>query len=145
LRTRLKYLDQFGEVKIIANAEYRYKLADDFFGAKLKGAVFIDAGNVWRLHAQPGQPDSEFRLNNILPGTAIDIGTGFRFDLAFFVFRLDAALKFRDPQFSGSDSWVLVKNFSELFKSGAFKANYRATSGDSYNFMQLNFGVGMPF
>jgi len=146
LRTRLKYLDQFGEVKIIANAEYRYKLADNFFGAKLKGAFFIDAGNVWRLHAQPNEKDAEFRLNNILPATAIDIGTGFRFDLAFFVFRLDAALKFRDPQFSGSNSWVLVNHFNELFKSGAFKANYRATnSGDTYNFMQLNFGVGMPF
>jgi outer membrane protein assembly factor BamA len=146
LRTRLKYLDQFGEIKIIANAEYRYKLADDFFGAKLKGAFFIDAGNVWRLHKQAGDPNVEFKLNNILQSTAIGIGTGFRFDLAFFVFRLDAALKFKDPQFSGADSWVLINHFNELFKSGAFKANYRATnSGDTYNFMQLNFGIGMPF
>ncbi|SHN13830.1 Surface antigen [Mucilaginibacter sp. OK098] len=146
LRTRLKYLDQYGEIKIIANAEYRYKLADDFFGAKLKGAVFMDAGNVWRLHKQPDQPNSEFRLDNILQSTAIGIGTGLRFDLAFFVFRLDAAFKFKDPQFSGSNSWVLINHFDELFKSGAFKANYKATnSGDTYNFMQLNFGVGMPF
>jgi len=146
LRTKLKYLDQFGEIKIIANAEYRYKLADDFFGSKLKGAVFIDAGNVWRLHKQPDQPNSEFRLNNILPSTAIGIGTGLRFDLSFFVFRLDAAFKFRDPQFSGSDSWVLIRHFNELFNSGPFKTNYRlANSGDTYNFMQLNFGVGMPF
>ncbi|WP_299588822.1 BamA/TamA family outer membrane protein [Mucilaginibacter sp.] len=146
LRTRLKYLDQFGEIKIIANAEYRYKLMDDFFGSKLKGAVFIDAGNVWRLHKQPDQPNSEFRLDNILQSTAIGIGTGLRFDLAFFVFRLDAAFKFKDPQFTGSDSWVLINHFNELFKSGTFKANYKATnSGDTYNFMQLNFGIGMPF
>jgi outer membrane protein insertion porin family len=146
LRSRLKYLDQFGEIKIIANAEYRYKLADNFFGAKLKGAFFVDAGNVWRLHKQPGDPNVEFRFNNILQSTAIGIGTGFRFDLAFFVFRLDAALKLKDPQFSGSESWVLVDHFNELFKSGAFKANYKAAnSGDSYNFMQLNFGIGMPF
>lgn len=146
LRTRLKYLDQFGEIKIIANAEYRYKLADNFFGSKLKGAFFIDAGNVWRLHKQANEPNAEFRLNNILPATAIDIGTGLRFDLAFFVFRLDAAFKFRDPQFAGSDSWVLLKHFNEMFHSGEFKANYKATNtGDSYNFMQLNFGIGMPF
>lgn len=151
-RDRLKYLDQFGEIKIIANAEYRYKLADDFFGSKLKGAVFIDAGNVWRLNKQAENPNGEFRLGNIWNSTAIGIGTGLRFDLSFFVFRLDAAFKFKDPQFNGSDQWVLVKHFNELFHSGAFKQAYHNAnsgtvpgSGDSYNFMQLNFGVGLPF
>jgi outer membrane protein assembly factor BamA len=146
LRSKLKYLDQFGEVKIISNLEYRYKLVDDFFGSKLKGAVFIDAGNVWRLSRQPNEPNAEFRLNNILQSSAMDIGTGLRFDLAFFVFRLDAALKFKDPQFTGSDQWVLIDHFNELFHTGPFKTAYRTNnSGDTYNFMQLNFGVGMPF
>jgi len=144
-RNRLKYLDQFGEVKFVMNAEYRYKLVNNFFGSVLKGAFFMDAGNVWRLHKQSQYPNEEIRLNNIWPSTAIGIGTGFRFDLAFFVFRLDAALKFKDPQFSGSDQWVLVNHFNELFHSGPFKAAYRKTNGESYNFMQLNFGVGMPF
>ena len=146
LRNRLKYLDQFGEVKIISNLEYRYKLVDDFFGAKLKGAVFIDAGNIWRLHSQPNEPNVEFRINNFLQSSAMDIGTGLRFDLSFFVFRLDAAFKFKDPQFNGSQQWVLVNHFNELFYSGPFKNAYKtANSGDSYNFMQLNFGIGMPF
>jgi outer membrane protein assembly factor BamA len=108
--------------------------------------VFVDAGNVWRLHKQPNQPGSEFRLDNLLQSTAMDIGTGLRFDLAFFVFRLDAAFKFKDPQFTGSDSWVLINHFGELFRAGDFKARYKAANtGDTYNFMQLNFGVGMPF
>ena len=146
LRARLKYLDQFGEIKIISNLEYRYKLADDFFGSKLKGAIFMDAGNIWRLHPQPGAPDVEFRFNNLLPSTAMDIGTGLRFDLAFFVFRLDAAFKFKDPQFYGPDQWVLINHFNELFRTGPFKKAYEANnSGDTYNFMQLNFGIGMPF
>lgn len=145
-RTRLKYLDQFGEIKIISNLEFRYKIADDFFGSKLKGAVFIDAGNVWRLHAQPNQHNVEFKFNNILQSTAMDIGTGLRFDLSFFVFRLDAAFKFKDPQFNGSNQWVLVNHLNELFHSGTFKTSYKLNnSGDSYNFMQLNFGIGMPF
>jgi outer membrane protein insertion porin family len=146
LRTRLKYLDQFGEVRIISNLEYRYKLADNFFGSVLKGAVFIDAGNIWRLEPQAGAPNVDFRLNNILPATAMDIGTGLRFDLAFFVFRLDAAFKFKDPQFSGSNQWVLIDHFNELFYKGPFKTAYQIdNSGDTYNFMQLNFGIGMPF
>jgi hypothetical protein len=51
-RARLKYIDQFGEVKLVMNAEYRYKLANNFFGTVLKGAVFIDAGNIWRFHPE---------------------------------------------------------------------------------------------
>ncbi|MGY8712157.1 hypothetical protein RAD16_41090, partial [Bradyrhizobium sp. 18BD] len=82
---------------------------------------------------------------------------GLRFDLGFFIFRLDAAFKFKDPQFNGSDQWVLVKHFGELFSDGPFKKAYyqnnatakdsngKVTKGDSYNFMQLNFGVGLPF
>lgn len=146
LRTRLKYLDQFGEVRIVSNLEYRYKLASDFFGSVLRGAVFTDAGNIWRLQPQAGAPNVDFRLNNILPATAMDIGTGLRFDLAFFVFRFDAAFKFKDPQFSGADQWVLINHFNELFYNGPFKRAYQiANSGDTYNFMQLNFGIGMPF
>lgn len=144
-RSRLKYIDQFGEIKIIANAEYRYTLANNFFGAKLKGAVFMDAGNVWRLGKKAENPNGEFRFNNLLQSTAIGIGTGLRFDLSFFVFRLDAAFKFKDPQFNGSDQWVLLKHPGELFSSGSFKADYNKLNGENYNFMQLNFGIGLPF
>jgi outer membrane protein insertion porin family len=156
LRDRLQYLDQFGEIKIITNTEYRYKIADDFFGSILKGAVFMDAGNVWRLGKQaenPGDPtnskietpNGQFKLNNLLQSTAIGIGTGLRFDLTFFVFRFDAAFKFKDPQFNGSDQWVLLNHANELFRSGPFKTSYLQTNGTSYNFLQLNFGIGMPF
>ncbi len=145
-RTRFKYLDQFGEIKIVSNLEYRYKLADNFFGSKLKGAVFLDAGNIWRLHSQPTDPNLQFSFGNIFNSSAIDIGTGLRFDVAFFVFRLDAAFKFKDPQFNGSEQWVLVNHINELFYTGPFKRNYQINnSGDTYNFMQLNFGIGMPF
>ena len=144
-RQRLKYLDQFGEIKITGNLEYRYKIADNFFGTKFKGALFTDFGNVWRLHDQVENPGGQFKLNNLFQSTAIAVGTGFRFDLTFFVFRLDAAFKFKDPQFNGSDQWVLLRHANELFHSGDFKNRYIQTNGETYNFMQLNFGIGLPF
>jgi outer membrane protein insertion porin family len=144
-RARLKYLDQFGEIKLITNAEYRYKLSDDFFGAILKGALFIDAGNVWRLHNTTEDPNGEFKLSTLPQSIAMDIGTGLRFDLGFFIFRFDAALKFKDPQFNGSDQWVLIDHFNELFHSGPFKNSYFDANQESYSFLQLNFGIGMPF
>ncbi len=142
-RARFKYLDQFGEVKIVANTEYRYKIADNFFGSKLKGALFSDIGNVWRLKDEV--PGGKFTLDSLAKTTAIGIGTGIRLDLTFFVFRLDAGFKFKDPQFSGSDQWVLVNHLGELFSSGTFKNNYYNNNGEKYSFMQLNFGIGMPF
>lgn len=142
-RARFKYLDQFGEVKIVANAEYRYKIVDNFFGSKLKGALFSDIGNVWRLKDEV--PGGKFTLATLPQTTAIGIGTGIRLDLNFFVFRLDAGFKFKDPQFSGSDQWVLVNHFGELFSSGNFKNDYLNNNGEKYSFMQLNFGIGMPF
>jgi outer membrane protein insertion porin family len=144
-RSQLKYLDQFGEIKFVANAEYRYKLVNNFFGSKLKGAFFIDAGNVWRLHKEVKNPGGEFRFDRFFSSTAIGIGTGLRFDLAFFVFRFDAAFKVKDPEFAGSDQWVLFKHANELFHSGPFKNTYLQTNGERYNFMQLNFGIGLPF
>jgi outer membrane protein insertion porin family len=155
-RARLQYLDQFGEIKIITNTEYRYKLADNFFGSILKGAVFMDAGNVWRLNKQLENPNDpigtqienpggQFKFNNLYQSFAMDFGTGLRFDLGFFVFRLDAAFKFKDPEFTGADQWVLIEHFNELFHSGPFKQAYEATNNATYAFMQLNFGIGMPF
>jgi outer membrane protein insertion porin family len=145
-RARFKYLDQFGEVKIVANAEYRYKIVDDFFGSKLKGALFSDIGNVWRLRNQPLEnPGGQFSFSSLPKTVGVGVGTGIRLDLGFFVFRLDAGFKFKDPQFSGSEQWVLLNHFDELFSSGSFKNNYKQSTGENYSFMQLNFGIGMPF
>ncbi len=155
LRARTTYLDQFGEIKIIGNIEYRYLIAKSFFGAKLKGATFIDFGNVWRINGDTTQNSGgQFKINNIFSSAAIGIGTGLRFDLGYFIFRFDAALKFKDPQFSGSDQFVLIKHFNELFHDGSFKRNYAIDNSnnidlgkntENYHFLQLNFGIGLPF
>lgn len=145
-RARFKYLDQFGEIKIVANVEYRYKIANNFFGSKLKGAVFTDIGNVWRLRDQPLEnPGGQFSFATLPKTIGVGIGTGIRVDLNFFVFRLDAGFKFKDPQFSGSEQWVLLNHLGELFSSGNFKNTYKQNNGEKYSFMQLNFGIGMPF
>ena len=157
-RARLQYLDQFGEIKIVTNTEFRYKISDDFFGSILRGAFFMDAGNVWRLFKQgsndptqalesPAQnPGGQFQLSKLPQSIAMDLGAGFRFDLGFFIFRFDAAFKFKDPQFDGADQWVLINHFPELFHTGPFKTAYQnANDGLSYNFLQLNFGIGLPF
>lgn len=142
LRLNLRNLDQLGEIKLEANIEYRFKILNNFWGAKLKGATFIDAGNIWRLRDNGVNPEGQFKWNSFVDQIAIGGGFGFRFDLDYFVFRLDIAAKIRDPQFVGSDRWVINK----LFDNKDFRDRYYETNfPDKYNFIQYNFGIGMPF
>lgn len=141
-RVNLRNLDQLGEIKIESNAEFRFRMLNNFFGAKLNGATFLDAGNVWRLREDIINPNGEFRGDKFLSQIALGTGFGLRVDLDYFIIRLDAGLKLKDPQFTGSDQWV-IKDF---FNSKKFKQDYYQTNWpDRYSFIQYNFGVGMPF
>jgi len=142
LRGNLRNLDQLGEIKLEGNLEYRFKIADNVMGAKVKGATFTDFGNIWRRKESVENPGGEFKFNQLFNQLAVGVGAGLRFDLNYFVFRLDAGLKVKDPQFIGSDQYVL----KYLFNKSEFKANYANTHRpDVYRFMQYNFGIGMPF
>lgn len=142
LRLNLRNLDQLGEIKIEGNVEYRFRLMNNLFGAKLKGATFLDFGNIWRIRENELNPGGEFRADQFLGQIAIGSGFGLRFDLDYFVLRLDAGLKVRDPQFTGGDQWVI----SQLFNMREFRDSYRVTNApDRYNFIQYNFGIGLPF
>lgn len=145
VRKTLYGIDQLGEMHIEANLEYRYKLLDKFFGAKLKGAVFLDMGNVWNISSKASAeyPETRFQLKNLGKQIGVGTGMGFRYDVQYFVFRFDIGLKLKDPQFEGSEQWVISK-----FLSGgkAFKdAYYNLNKPDRYRFVQYNFGIGMPF
>lgn len=134
-------LDQIGELHIETNFEYRYKLLNKFFGAKLKGAIFLDAGNVWNV--ANGTSETRFDFKKLGSQIALGAGTGFRYDVQYFVFRFDIGLKLKDPQFTGSDQWVISKFLSG---GGDFKRAYNAANTpDRYRFVQYNFGIGMPF
>ncbi len=150
-RKALFGLDQLAEMRIESNFEYRYKLLNKFFGGTLKGAFFVDAGNVWDVNKISSVVDgvtidngqSVFKLKNFAKQVAIGTGTGLRYDVQYFVIRFDVGLKVKDPQFSGSEQWVIGK-----FLTGGkdFKRDYNATHGpDNYRFLQYNFGIGMPF
>lgn len=142
-RRTLYGVDQLGQMHIETNLEYRYKLLNNFFGAQLKGAFFVDAGNVWNISGGDAPPETYFDFKNLLNQVGIGTGLGFRYDVQYFVFRFDVGLKLKDPQFDGSDQWVIQK-----YLSGAreFKDNYFLNnSPDRYRFLQYNFGIGMPF
>lgn len=112
--------DKMGDIKIEANIEYRFPL----YGY-LKGATFVDLGNIWLLHQSETFPGGEFNWDTFYTQFAMDAGFGFRLDLDFFIVRLDGALKVQDPSRLAGERFVLPKSqFSDIFWS---------------------FGIGYPF
>lgn len=142
LRLNLRNLDQLGEIKLESNVEYRFRMVNNFLGAKLNGATFVDMGNIWRLRDNPLNQNGALEFNKFFSQIAIGTGFGLRFDMDYFTMRLDAGLKLKDPQFSGKDQWVVkyffdAKNFKDTY--------YESHKPDRYNFIQYNFGIGLPF
>lgn len=144
-RKNLTYLDQYGELKLEGNVEYRFKILNNFLGSKLKGATFTDFGNVWRLDKTDNVPGGEIKLNKFFDQLAIGAGAGLRFDVQYFVFRFDVGAKIKDPQFTGSGQWVISKLFSSSERDEFKKEYARTNAPDQYRFLQYNFGIGMPF
>jgi outer membrane protein assembly factor BamA len=88
--------DRFGDIQFETNLEYRFYLFK-LFGFKFNGALFTDIGNVWFMHPSPDFPGGEFTFKHFIKDLGIDVGTGIRVDLGFFLIRLDYALKVHNP------------------------------------------------
>lgn len=142
LRMNFRNLDQLGEIKLEGNVEYRFRVLNDLWGAKVKAATFADIGNIWRIDESELNPGGRFEAGKFLGQLAIGAGAGLRFDLDYFVLRLDVGAKVKDPQFAEGEQWVI----SKWFNGAAFKAAYAESNApDRYRFLQYNFGIGMPF
>lgn len=113
-------IDRIGDIQMEANIEYRFPIY-----SFVKGAIYIDAGNVWLLKENDFFPGGNFKLKNFVSEIALDTGFGLRFDFNFFIFRLDAAIRLRDPANAMDSRWVTLKN--------------------GFDKLALNFGIGYPF
>lgn len=95
------FLDQSGEIKLMANIEYRFPIT-----YRLNGAVFTDAGNVWLINDDPARPGGKFELNKFMDDIAIGSGFGLRVDITYFIIRLDAAVPIRKPYDVEDGRWI---------------------------------------
>jgi outer membrane protein assembly factor BamA len=112
--------NQIGDIQLEGNIEYRFPV----YGW-IKGALFLDAGNIWLLEDAPDLPGGKFEFSEFYKQIALDFGVGIRFDFDFFLFRFDPAIPLKVPSYPENDRWTFDK-------------------------MQLkdivwNFGIGYPF
>jgi len=116
------YPNQSSDIKIEANLEYRYR-----FTTFLEGALFLDAGNIWAINDKDNREGAVFKFNSFYKQIAIGTGTGLRFDLNYFILRVDVGMKVRDPSQIESGGWIV---------------GIRPITGDDFNF---SFAIGYPF
>ncbi|MCB9191174.1 MAG: BamA/TamA family outer membrane protein [Flavobacteriales bacterium] len=116
----LNLQDQFGDIKLEINLEYRFDIYRWF-----KGALFADAGNVWLIKKDEDRPGGLFEFKDFYKELALGAGVGIRLDFSFFIIRFDVATPFHDPGRPVNDRWA-IKDFE-------------------WSDVNLNLGIGYPF
>lgn len=93
------YLDQSGDIKLDASIELRSKL---FW--KFRGAVFVDAGNIWTIRNYDNQPGGVFKFDSFYKQIAVAYGLGLRVDFGFCILRFDFGMKAVNPVYESGRS-----------------------------------------
>lgn len=119
--SKYAYLDQTGDIKLEGNAEYRFVIYE-----RLKGALFVDAGNVWLLKKEEQRPGGEFRLKGLAKEIALGTGFGLRYDFSYIVIRADLGVPIHAPYATG-------------------KSGYYNITGSFWKGLVLNIAIGYPF
>ena len=122
----LQFIDRTGDIKLEWNLEYRFPII-----SYLKGALFVDAGNVW-LRNDQSRPDGNFSRSQFYREIAIGSGLGLRLDFDFFLIRLDIAFPLRSPEPGDGFEWQTAE--INPLSSAWRKEN-----------LQYNIGIGYPF
>ncbi|MGF2412081.1 MAG: BamA/TamA family outer membrane protein, partial [Ferruginibacter sp.] len=152
-----KFNDRTGDIQLESNIEYRYNIAQLIPNTMtLKGALFLDFGNVWNLrNSKPGggTDSAQFQLKNIWKEMGMNAGTGFRLDFNYFVVRFDFGFRFKRPELSYiNDGWKIpALSFNDVLKKIFTKGNvvngvnneeYRKWRYENFNF---TIGINYPF
>ena len=96
-----------GSLKLLSSAEYRFDVVSN-----LKGALFIDAGNIWDITGSKFvDDDAKFNGFSSLKNIAVGSGFGARLDFSFLILRLDVGFKTYEPYLTGN-KWLKNYNFA---------------------------------
>ena len=94
-----EFPNQSGDIKLEANAEYRFAMIGPF-----EGALFVDMGNIWSL--KDNRPGTEFSFPRFYKEIAIGTGAGLRYDFSFVIIRVDLGIRLHDPALIEGKRWI---------------------------------------
>ena len=97
-----------GDFMLEANAEYRFKLMSNLYGA-----TFLDMGNVWALDEDYLWKDCSLSGSPFFKTLAVGTGVGLRYDLQFLVLRLDLGIGIHAPYDTSKSGYYNFEKFSD--------------------------------
>ena len=115
-----------GDYKLEIQTEVRFPLF-----SKLRGAFFVDAGNIWSKNSLIFGEDARL-TRQFLKDIAVDGGIGVRLDISVLILRLDVGIPLRKPWLPRGSEWVIDK-------IGFGSSSWRKDN------IVLNIGIGYPF
>ena len=109
----------------------------------LKGAFFVDAGNIWNF--KNTKPDgsfdtTQFKFQNIYKQLGVSAGTGLRLDFSYFLVRFDMGFRFKRPDIPLNDGW----QFPDITLKNLF-GNSEANKKWRYENFNFTIGIDYPF
>jgi len=107
------FIDQSGDIKLESNLEYRFGISK-----VVKGALFLDVGNIWLANEDENRPGSQFNIHTFYKQLAVGTGFGLRFDFTFFVLRTDLGFPIRNAYQTDGENWLF--GTGKGFKSALF-------------------------
>ena len=107
-RDRYTYYDQTGTFKFEANTEYRFPILGYF-----KGAIFLDAGNIWLLKKEDHRTGGQLKMKNFFDELALGTGVGLRFDMSMLVVRADLGIAIHAPYDTGKSGYYNIPKFKD--------------------------------
>lgn len=115
-----EFYDQAGTFKFEMNLEYRFPIL-----GFIKGAMFVDAGNVWLLSEDILRPGAKLTGRSFFTDLALGTGIGLRLDFGFIVVRGDLGIGIHYPYETEKKSYYNMSSFK--------------------NSLSLNLAIGYPF
>lgn len=130
---------QIGDLRLSGSAEFRFSMSKMF-----KGAVFVDAANIWTLKEDVNRIGSQFSLD-FYKQLALSAGFGLRLDFSFFVIRLDFGIPLNNPALPNGSKWIFQSR-QAYYQEGLdkFGSGYKSLIPKPFS-PSLNFGIGYPF
>lgn len=122
-----RFLELLGDLKLELNSEFRFPIYDNW----IKGAGFVDAGNIWLLRDNPSMPGAKIS-KDFYKEIAVSAGLGLRFDFSIVVLRTDFGMPLRKPWLAEGNRWV----FDQI--------DFRSKSWRTDNLI-FNLAIGYPF
>ena len=130
---------QIGDLRVGGALEFRFPI-----NSLLKGAVFLDAGNIWTINNDENRPGGQIS-KDWYKQIGLATGFGLRVDFDFFIVRVDLGFPLRNPALPGGAKWIFQSR-------EAYYAEGEAVFGEDYQLKlplpfapQLHFGIGYPF